>query len=39
MGEHALNATEWAHAGATLATWVVVPLAIGAYRIARSEVS
>jgi ABC-2 type transport system permease protein len=39
MSEHALNATEWAHAGATLATWVVVPLAIGAYRIARSEVS
>jgi hypothetical protein len=39
MSEHALSVTEWAHAGATLAMWVVVPLTIGAYRIARSEVS
>jgi ABC-2 type transport system permease protein len=39
MSEHALSATEWAHAAATLVMWAVVPLAIGAWRIARSEVS
>jgi ABC-2 type transport system permease protein len=39
MSDHALSASEWAHAGATLAMWVGVPLAIGAYRIARSEVT
>jgi ABC-2 type transport system permease protein len=39
LGDHALNASEWAHAGATLTTWTIVPLAIGAWRIARSEVS
>jgi len=38
MGEHALSATEWAHAGVTLAMWAVLPLAVGAWRIARGEV-
>jgi ABC-2 type transport system permease protein len=39
MADHALTATEWAHAGATFALWLVVPLAIGAWRIARGEIS
>jgi len=38
MSEHALSASEWAHAGATLALWAVVPLGIGVWRIARGEV-
>jgi len=39
MADHALSGTEWAHAGATLAIWLVVPLTIGAWRIARGDVS
>jgi hypothetical protein len=30
---------QWARAGTTLALWVLVPLAIGAWRIGRSEIS
>jgi ABC-2 type transport system permease protein len=39
LSAHALSATEWAHLGATSAIWVAVPLVIGAWRIAHSEVS
>jgi ABC-2 type transport system permease protein len=33
------SGAQWARAGTTLALWVLVPLAIGAWRIARSEIS
>ena len=33
-----MSATEWAHAGTALALWMVVPLAIGYWRITRGEV-
>lgn len=39
MAEHALSATEWARAGTTVAVWMLLPLLIGAWRIARSEIS
>jgi ABC-2 type transport system permease protein len=38
MTEHLMDATEWAHAGATLALWMVVPLLIGLWRIQRGEI-
>jgi ABC-type transport system involved in multi-copper enzyme maturation permease subunit len=39
MTEHVMNATEWAQAGTTLAAWLALPMLIGLWRIARSEVS
>jgi ABC-2 type transport system permease protein len=39
MTEHVMSATEWAHAGTTFALWLALPLAIGLWRIRRSEVS
>lgn len=39
MLRHTLSATDWAHAAATLAVWMVLPLAIGVWRVRRSEVS
>jgi hypothetical protein len=38
MTEHLMDATEWAHAGTTLALWMVVPLVIGVWRIQRGEI-
>jgi ABC-2 type transport system permease protein len=38
LAEHALNATEWMHALATLAVWMVVPLLIGVWRLMRHDV-
>ena len=38
MTEHLMDATEWAHAGTTLALWMVLPLAIGIWRIQRGEI-
>jgi ABC-2 type transport system permease protein len=38
LTEEVLSATEWARAGTTLAVWVALPLAIGLWRISRSEV-
>jgi ABC-2 type transport system permease protein len=38
MTDHALGATEWAHVGTTFAVWLGLPLAIGIWRIARSEI-
>ena len=35
---HALSGAGWAHAAATLAVWTALPLAIGLWRIRRSEV-
>jgi ABC-2 type transport system permease protein len=39
MTDHLMSATEWARAGTTLALWLVLPLVVGLWRIARSEVS
>jgi ABC-type transport system involved in multi-copper enzyme maturation permease subunit len=39
LTEHSLSASEWAHAGAALALWMVVPLAVGLARIMRSDVA
>jgi ABC-2 type transport system permease protein len=37
--EYVMNPTQWAHAGASLAIWMVVPLLIGTWRITRREVT
>jgi ABC-2 type transport system permease protein len=34
-----MSATEWAHAGTSLALWMVLPLLIGARRITRREIT
>jgi ABC-2 type transport system permease protein len=39
MTDHIMSASEWAHAGTTFALWLALPLAIGLWRIARSEVN
>ncbi len=39
LGDHALSATEWAHAGTTLALWMALPLAIGWYRFRTRDVN
>ena len=39
MTNHLMDPTEWARAGTTLALWMVLPLLIGAWRIARREIS
>jgi ABC-2 type transport system permease protein len=39
LTEHLLSSTEWARAGTTLALWMVLPLAIGLWRILRDEVA
>ena len=33
------SATQWAHAGTSLVIWMVLPLLIGAWRIARREIA
>jgi ABC-2 type transport system permease protein len=38
MTEHALNGTEWAQFGTSMALWLLLPLAIGLWRIARGEI-
>jgi hypothetical protein len=38
MLEEALSSTQWARVAATTALWVLLPLAIGALRIAKGEV-
>lgn len=38
LADHVANPTEWARVGTTLALWLLVPAAIGLWRIARSEV-
>jgi ABC-2 type transport system permease protein len=39
MTDHVMSATEWAQAGTTLALWLALPIVVGLWRIARSEVS
>jgi ABC-2 type transport system permease protein len=38
MTRHALSSTDWLQAGATLALWMVVPLAIGWWRVMHRDV-
>jgi ABC-2 type transport system permease protein len=38
LTRHALSGTDWLQAGATLALWMVVPLAIGWWRVMRRDV-
>ena len=38
MTEHLMDGTEWAHAGTTLALWMVLPLVVGLWRIQRGEI-
>ena len=39
MTEKVMSATQWAHAGTSLAIWMVLPLLIGAWRITRRGVT
>ena len=39
LAERTLSATEWAHVGTTVSLWVLLPLAIGLWRIRRSEIA
>ena len=39
MPHEVMTATQWAHAGTALALWMLVPLAIGTWRISRREVT
>ncbi len=39
LATHSFSATDWAHAGTTLALWLVLPLIIGAWRFAHRDVS
>jgi ABC-2 type transport system permease protein len=39
LSEGSLSATEWAHVGTTVSLWVALPLAIGIWRIRRSEIA
>ena len=36
--DHALSATEWARLGVSLVLWLAVPMALGFWRVARSDV-
>ena len=35
--EEPLSGVQWARVGTSLAVWMLLPLAIGAYRIVRSD--
>ena len=39
MTEYVMSATQWAHAGTSLAIWMVLPLLIGTWRITQREVT
>jgi ABC-2 type transport system permease protein len=39
MSGNVLSTTQWAHAGTSIALWMVLPLLIGAWRITRREVT
>jgi hypothetical protein len=36
--EESLSATEWARVGTSLALWLLVPLALGVWRVLRADV-
>jgi ABC-2 type transport system permease protein len=39
LAQHSFSAADWAHAGTTIALWMVLPLVIGAWRFARRDVN
>jgi ABC-type transport system involved in multi-copper enzyme maturation permease subunit len=39
LATRSFSATDWAHAGTTLALWMVAPLVVGAWRFARRDVN
>jgi ABC-2 type transport system permease protein len=39
LTQEVVSATQWAHAGASLALWMLLPLLIGTWRITRREVA
>ncbi len=39
LATHSFSATDWAHAGTTLALWLAVPLIVGVWRFARRDVN
>jgi hypothetical protein len=39
MPKEVMSSTQWAHAGTALALWMLLPLAVGAWRITRREVT
>lgn len=39
LADKPLSSTEWAHAGTSLAAWVLLPLVVGVWRVTRSEVN
>lgn len=39
LANHSFSVTDWARAGTTLALWMVLPLAVGAWRFARRDVN
>ena len=39
LATHSFSATDWAHAGTTLALWMVLPLIVGVWRSARRDVN
>jgi ABC-2 type transport system permease protein len=38
MGEYALSGTEWARVGTSVALWVLLPIALGFWRVHRNDV-
>jgi ABC-2 type transport system permease protein len=39
LATRSFSATDWAHAGTTLALWLVIPLIVGVWRFARRDVN
>lgn len=39
LAQHSFSASNWAHAGTTIALWMVLPLVIGVWRFARRDVN
>ena len=39
MPQEVMSATQWAHAGTSLAIWMLLPLLLGTWRITRREVA
>lgn len=39
LAQHSFSATDWAHAGTTIALWMALPLVIGAWRFAHRDVN
>ena len=39
LATHSFSATDWAHAGTTLALWLAIPLIIGVWRFTHRDVN